>query len=81
MSATKILWGQITLVFTIVLVTLVGSTQLPSGRFAMIDDGIGFSLVPWRPALEQYVGRAISGVALPDGDVNWSLGRSRRLGR
>ncbi|MBI2714087.1 MAG: relaxase/mobilization nuclease and DUF3363 domain-containing protein [Rhizobiales bacterium] len=60
---------------------LVGSTQLPSGRFAMIDDGIGFSLVPWRPALEQYVGRAISGVALPDGDVNWSLGRSRRLGR
>ena len=26
--------------------TLVGSTQLASGRFAMIDDGIGFQLVP-----------------------------------
>jgi hypothetical protein len=23
-----------------------------SGRFAMIDDGLGFQLVPWRPALE-----------------------------
>jgi Protein of unknown function (DUF3363) len=23
-----------------------------SGRFAMLDDGLGFSLVPWRPVLE-----------------------------
>jgi hypothetical protein len=59
---------------------LVGSTQLSSGRFAMIDDGLGFSLVPWRPALEQHVGRVISGVALPGGDVNWSLGRGRGVG-
>ena len=60
--------------------TLVGSTQLSNGRFAMIDDGLGFSLVPWRPALEQHVGRVVSGVALPGGDVSWSLGRSRGLG-
>ena len=60
--------------------TLVGSTQLASGRFAMIDDGLGFSLVPWRPALEQHVGRMVSGVALPGGDVSWSLGRRRGLG-
>jgi hypothetical protein len=46
----------------------------------MIDDGLGFSLVPWRPALEQHVGRVVSGVALPGGDVSWSLGRSRGLG-
>jgi type IV secretory pathway VirD2 relaxase len=59
---------------------LVGSTQLSSGRFAMIDDGLGFSLVPWRPTLEQHVGRVISGLALPGGDTNWSLGRSRGLG-
>jgi hypothetical protein len=58
---------------------LVGSTQLSSGRFAMIDDGLGFSLVPWRPVLEQHVGRVVSGVALPDGNVNWSLGRKRAL--
>ncbi len=59
---------------------LVGSAQLSSGRFAMIDDGLGFSLVPWRPALDERIGRAISGVALPGGDVNWSFGRSRGLG-
>lgn len=35
---------------------LIGTTQLPSGRFVMIDDGLGFSLVFWRPALEQHVG-------------------------
>lgn len=58
---------------------LVGSVQLSSGRFAMIDDGLGFSLVPWRPALEQYVGRVISGVTLPGGDVSWSFGRTRGL--
>ncbi len=40
--------------------TLVGSTQLASGRFPMLDDGLGFSLVPWRPALEQHVGRMVS---------------------
>ena len=60
--------------------TLVGSAQLSSGRFAMIDDGLGFSLVPWRPALEQRVGHVVSGVALAGGDVNWSFGRSRGLG-
>ncbi|MFZ5784053.1 MAG: DUF3363 domain-containing protein [Pseudomonadota bacterium] len=59
---------------------LVGSTQLASGRFAMIDDGLGFSLVPWRPALEQQLGRHISGVAMPGGDVDWSFGRKRGLG-
>jgi hypothetical protein len=60
--------------------TLIGSTQLSSGRFAMLDDGLGFSLVPWRPTLEQHVGRLVSGVALPGGDVSWSLGRRRGLG-
>jgi len=60
--------------------TLVGSTQLSSGRFAILDDGLGFSLVPWRPTLEQHVGRLVSGVALPGGDVSWSFGRRRGLG-
>lgn len=26
---------------------------LASGRFAMIDDGLGFQLVPWTPSLEK----------------------------
>jgi type IV secretory pathway VirD2 relaxase len=59
---------------------LVGSTRLSSGRFAMVDDGLGFSLVPWRSALEQHIGRVISGVAMPGGDVDWSLGRRLGLG-
>lgn len=53
---------------------------LSSGRFAMIDDGLGFQLVPWRPALEQQLGRQISGVVLPGGGVDWSFGRKRGLG-
>ena len=50
---------------------------LASGRFAMIDDGMGFQLVPWRPALEQQLGRHISGVIAPGGNVDWSFGRKR----
>jgi type IV secretory pathway VirD2 relaxase len=53
---------------------------LSSGRFAMIDDGLGFQLVPWRPALEQQLGRQVSGVTLPSGGVDWSFGRKRGLG-
>jgi type IV secretory pathway VirD2 relaxase len=53
---------------------------LSSGRFAMIDDGMGFQLVPWRPALEQQLGRQVSGTLIPGGSVDWSSGRKRGLG-
>jgi hypothetical protein len=53
---------------------------LSSGRYAMIDDGLGFQLVPWRPALEQQLGRQVSGVMLSSGGVDWSFGRRRGLG-
>ena len=53
--------------------------SLSSGRFAMIDDGLGFQLVPWRPALEQQLGRQVSGVMLPSGGIDWSFGRKRGL--
>ena len=53
---------------------------LASGRFAMIDDGLGFQLVPWRPALEQHLGRQVSGVAASGGGVTWSFGRKISLG-
>ena len=52
---------------------------LASGRFAMIDDGLGFQLVPWRPALEHQLGRQVGGVMMPDGRVDWSFGRERGL--
>ena len=60
---------------------LIGSTQLSSGRFAIIDDGLGFSLVPWRPALEPHVGRHISGTVMPGGGVDWSFARKLGLGQ
>lgn len=40
---------------------LIGSAQLASGRFAMIDDGLGFSLVPWWPVIEKEIGREVVG--------------------
>ena len=53
---------------------------LASGRFAMIDDGLGFQLVPWRPALEQHLDRQVSGVAARGGGVTWSFGKKIGLG-
>jgi hypothetical protein len=46
----------------------------------MIDDSLGFQLVPWRPALEQHLERQVSGIMLPGGRVDWELGRQRGLG-
>jgi hypothetical protein len=50
--------------------------NLASGRFAMIDDGFGFSLVPWSPSLERHIGRHVSGIAQAGG-IDWSFGRAR----
>jgi type IV secretory pathway VirD2 relaxase len=52
---------------------------LASGRFAMIDDGLGFQLVPWRPALEQHLGKEVRGITTASG-IDWSFGRKRGLG-
>ena len=60
--------------------TLVGSTQLASGRFAMIDDGIGFQLVPWQPVLDKRIGQHITGIMRDAGGIEWSFGRKRGLG-
>jgi type IV secretory pathway VirD2 relaxase len=53
---------------------------LSSGRFAMIDDGLGFRLVPWSPSLERNLGKHVSGLARVDGGVDWSFGRKQGLG-
>ena len=52
---------------------------LASGRFAMIDDGLGFQLVPWRPSLEEHLGREVRGITTGTG-IEWSIGRKRGLG-
>lgn len=54
--------------------------SLASGRFAMLDDGLGFQLVPWTPSLEKQIGRHVSGVVRGDGAVDWSFNRKRGLG-
>ncbi|AWV24656.1 Type IV secretory pathway, DNA relaxase component [Roseomonas mucosa] len=53
---------------------------LASGRFAMIDDGLGFQLVPWAPSLERQLGQHVSGVSRGGAGVDWSFGRNRGLG-
>ena len=52
---------------------------LSTGRFAMIDEGLGFQLVPWRPALDQHLGQHITGTMTPSGSVDWALGRGRGI--
>ena len=53
---------------------------LASGRFAMIDDGLGFQLVPWTPSIEKHLGKHIFGIARGNGGVDWDFGRNRGLG-
>nr|WP_292132048.1 DUF3363 domain-containing protein [Mesorhizobium sp.] len=59
---------------------LVGEANLASGRFAMIDDGVGFQLVPWQPALEKRIGQHITGMARDSGGIEWNFGREARDG-
>lgn len=53
--------------------------QLASGRFAMIDDGLGFELVPWRPQLDRKLGQHVTGTVKAGGGIDWTLGRSRGI--
>ncbi|WP_137891261.1 relaxase/mobilization nuclease and DUF3363 domain-containing protein [Ramlibacter sp. 2FC] len=54
------------------------SIQLDSGRFAMLDDGMGFNLVPWRPVIEQRLGQQVCAV-MRGQSVSWLLGRQRGM--
>ncbi|RWO70211.1 MAG: DUF3363 domain-containing protein [Mesorhizobium sp.] len=53
--------------------------SLASGRFAMIDDGLGFRLVPWSPSVERQIGSHVVGVA-HRGGVNWNFGKNLGIG-
>jgi type IV secretory pathway VirD2 relaxase len=59
---------------------LVGQAQLASGRFAMIDNGLGFQLVPWNDTLAKRLGQQVDGIPMPGGGIDWTLGRNRGLG-
>ena len=50
------------------------SVMLASGRFAMLDDGVGFSLVPWKAVIEPWLGQKLA-VSVHGNQVSWEFGR------
>jgi hypothetical protein len=52
------------------------SVMLASGRYAMLDDGKAFSLVPWRPVIEQRLGQQLA-ATVRGGGTSWEIGRQR----
>jgi hypothetical protein len=52
------------------------SVMLASGRYAILDDGMGFSLVPWKPVIEQWLGQQLA-VTVRGARVSWEIGRQR----
>ncbi|KLD75197.1 DUF3363 domain-containing protein [Xanthomonas hyacinthi] len=55
------------------------SVMLASGRYAMLDDGKGFSLVPWKPVIEQRLGQRLS-ATINSLSVSWEVGRRHGMG-
>ena len=54
------------------------SVMIASGRYAMLDDGKGFSLVPWKPVIEQRLGQQLAATVRGAG-VSWEVGRQRSI--
>jgi hypothetical protein len=54
------------------------SVMLASGHYAMLDDGMGFSLVPWKPVIEQRLGQQLA-ATVRGGRVSWEIGRQRGI--
>src|SRR6266700_8141342 len=55
------------------------TVQLSSGKFALVENAHEFTLVPWRPVIENRLGREVVGV-VQAGSVSWHLGRKLGLG-
>jgi len=58
----------------------VGVINRPSGKYAVLEKSLEFTLVPWRENMERQRGRELSG-ELRSGSFSWSLGRGRGLSR
>jgi len=54
------------------------SIQLTSGRFAMLDDGMSFTLVPWQPVVERRVGRQVSAIVRGQ-SISWKFDQGRTI--
>ena len=55
--------------------------DLTSGRFAMIETGLGFQLVPWSRSLAAGLGQRGAGTVRSGGGMDWHVGRKRGLER
>ena len=56
-----------------------GTTNLVSGKYAIIENAYEFTLVPWRPVMDDRLGRQISGV-VRDSGISWDFTRARGIG-
>ena len=55
--------------------------QTEHAKFAVIDRGREFSLVPWKRGLERLKDRSIEITMTRSRDIAWTLGRTRGLSR
>jgi Protein of unknown function (DUF3363) len=55
------------------------SVDLASGKYAVIQKSKEFTLVPWRPELEQFRGKPLSGTTSSQG-INWDWNPKRGQG-
>lgn len=56
------------------------SLQLVSGRFALLETEQDLAIAPWRPFLDKYRDRSLTGT-LQRGRVNWQLARGQQIER
>lgn len=59
--------------------TYKGAVTLVSGKFALVENSLEFTLVPWRPVIEKRLGKEVTGLVRGAG-VSWEFGRTRGLG-
>ena len=57
-----------------------GTLHLASGKFAMLENAFEFQLVPWRPVIDDHLGREITGMIRDGGGIEWRIGRVLGLG-
>ena len=84
-QASQILSNELGLAHTLLVEgeriagTFHRSLDLASGKYAVIQKSKEFTLVPWRPELEQFRGKTLSGTASSQG-INWDWNTKRGQG-
>ncbi len=56
-----------------------GAVELVSGKYALVENALEFTLVPWRPVIEKELGRTVSARMRGDG-ISWEIGRGLGIG-